>query len=80
MRRFYHLHLIAKLFKFAKRGIGGNKPREKEGIKMNLQVWLFQIPREVNLAYVFHMSVSYFERNMCMVDHSISHSSLFMNS
>ena len=75
-RSNYHLHLNANLFKFEKRGIGGNKLRIKEGTKMNLQVWLFQILREVNIAYVFHVSVSYFERDMSMVDHSISHSSL----
>ena len=80
LRRFYHLHLIAKLFKFAKMGIGCNKPRLKEGIEMHLQVWLFQIQIEVILAYVFHMSLSYFERDMSMVDHSISHSSLLKNS
>ena len=49
----------------------------KEGIKMNLQVWLFQILREVNLAYAFHMTVYYFEGDVSMVDHSISHSNLF---
>ena len=80
LRRFYHLHLIAKLFKFLKRGTRGKKPRIKEGIKVNLQIWLFQILREVNLAYVFHMSVSYFGRDMSIVDHSTSHSRLLRNS
>ena len=45
LRRFYHFHIIAKLFKFSKRGIGGNKLRTKEGMTRNLQVWLFQILR-----------------------------------
>ena len=80
LKRFYHLHLIAKLFKFAKRGMGGSKPWIKEGIKMTLQVWKIQIRREVNCGYVFHMSVSYFERDISMVDYSISYSSLLKNS